>query len=314
MPLVIHLSIFAGLMFLVEVAQAVGDRLGWQVPWYFVHDVVLAGIPMVWLVKETIPRASRATQLGFIATSSLYIALASILELVAVANRYWWFALKDPMTGIQVGGIPVEEFVFYPLFLNLPILFYLALEKYVPDGDAPPRALSPRGTWLCRGLGVAFTVLGIALLVNAIATTEPPIDYALVPTTDASGAFRYSTGPRQMGWTVVQVLALGSVAFAWPYMKPRVHGQRLFVTVCVFFVLSFYFELMGCGRGWWVWNDQQVIGIFTWVIPIDSYLMYFTGATMPLFTFILLRPVFERAAAVSDANADPATRSEHRGV
>lgn len=297
MQLVVRLSVLAGLMFVVEVAHALGDRFGWRVPWYFVHDVVFAGLPAVWLIKQTIAGAPRSTQLSFVATSSLFIGLASILELVAVENRYWWFAMKDPMTGIQVGAIPVEEFIFYPLFLNLPILFYLALEKYVPGGAAPPQPLSARATWLFRALGIAFTMLGIGLLVNAIRTTAPPIDYAIVPSIDAAGAFRYSTGPRQLGWTVVQTLSLGAVALLWPQLEPRVHGQRLLITICVFFVLSFYFELMGCGRGWWVWNEQQVVGVFTWVLPIDSYVMYFTGATMTIFVFTLLRPVFERTPA-----------------
>jgi hypothetical protein len=293
MQLVIRLSILAGLMFLVEMAQAVGDQFGWQVPWYFIHDVLLAGLPMVWLVRETMPAAPRATQLAFVTTSSLFVALASALELVAIANRYWWFADKDPMTGIQVGAVPVEEFLFYPLFLNLPILFYLALEKYVPASELPPKALSTSATWLFRALGVVFILLGIGLLVNAIRTTIPPIDFAIVPSVDAAGAFRYSTGPRQMSWTVVQVLSLGTVSLLWPYLKPRVHGQRLLITVCVFFVLSLYFELVGCGRGWWVWNEQQVLGVFTWVLPIDSYIMYFTGATTTIFVFTLVRPMFD---------------------
>jgi len=73
--------------------------------------------------------------------------------------------------------------------------------------------------------------------------------------------------------------------------------------VAIYVPYCFYLELMACGRGWWVWNQQQTSGIFTWVLPVDSYLMYGTGATLPPLFYELFRSVLgPPSAPASDAS------------
>lgn len=297
MALLLRLSVLASMMLGMVFLEFFADRTGLHLPWYFLLEVVMGVIPMTWLLIEVMPKAKPSERLAFITTSAIFIIAASIAELIAIQSRFWWFYQGlDKLTGLKMGDIPLEEFFFYPLFLNLPVLFYLYLRRYMPEA-APPKPLGDRARKYVRLAGWVLLAAGAALLVKALFTTTPPLDLTIQPADDGSGAIRYSAGPAQHGWTIVQAFGMSICAFMYAAYADRVGKRRLVLTVALFFVLGFFFELMGCGRGWWVWNEQQVIGIFTWVLPIDSYSMYFTGGLMPILTFEALHPFFVGAPA-----------------
>lgn len=307
MALLLRLSVLASMMLGMVFLEFIADKTGLELPWYFILEVVIGVIPMTWLLLEVMPKAQRSERLAFITTSAIFIIASSVAELIAIQSRFWWFYQKlDKLTGLKMGDIPLEEFFFYPLFLNLPVLFYLYLRRYT-DEPSPPTPMSERTKKYLRIAGWVLIATGAALFVKALFTTQPPLDLSIEPRDDGSGAIRYSAGPAQHGWTIVQAFGMGICLFMYAAFADRVGKRRLLLTVSLFFVLGFFFELMGCGRGWWVWNEQQVIGIFTWVLPIDSYSMYFTGGLMPILTFEALHPFFatapdnEGAAAVSPA-------------
>lgn len=304
MKLLIRLSVLATLTLGTLVLQHLCDVRDLKLPWYFLHTLVMGAVPMVWLLYEN-RGAPRQTWLAFITTSSLFIVLSAMAELMAIQWRFWWFYTDiDRLLGIYVGAVPLEEFFFYPLFLNLPMLFYVFLRQQdvIAPGPAPAPTTAGQKV-LFNALGGLFVAGGLALLWTAVHTTQPPLDYAVQPAPDASGAIRYDTGPAQHGWTVVQAFGLALVCLLWVRVRERVDVRRLVLSAAVFVVLGFFFELIGCGRGWWVWNHQQVVGIFTWVLPVDSYSMYLTGGLLPILALEGLRPLFATAGANAPAVA-----------
>lgn len=292
MKLLRALSVLTVMMVGVIVLQLYGDRQDLHLPWYLLHQVILALVPMAWLLWETMPRARQAQRLAFITTSAFFISTSAIFELLAIQHRYWWFfTATDRLSGLRIGSVPLEEFIFYPLFLNLPILVFLWLGDFI--ADPAERADEPRARRGLYAAAAALAALAGVVLVTGLFNREPALDLSLLPAPGADGALHYSAGPKQRGWTMVQLLGLAGTAFFFARTWARVPLRRLLLTLLAYFPFAMFVELMACGRGWWVWNAQQVLGTFTWILPVESYSMYLTGALLPPLFYLWVLPWFE---------------------
>ena len=291
MKLLGRTSIVAVMMLGTVLLQSAGDRWGLRLPWYLLHQLVLALIPMIWLLRRVLSPRGEVGALSFVATSALFISASAIFELIAIAHRYWWFSTAvDPLSGLHLGSVPLEEFLFYPLFLNLPILVFLWLESTVGGPGRLPDW--PRVRVASRVLGLALLGLGVAVAIWGQLQRTPALDPALLPWRAPTGQWVYLSGPRQCGWTVVQLCGLGLTLSLLSTLWTRLPARALGLTLLCYFPFAMFIELMACGRGWWVWNAQQVLGVFTWVLPIESYAMYLTGAVLPPLVLVWLRPLF----------------------
>jgi len=302
MKLLRGLSVLTVMMLGVIVLQMYGDRQALHLPWYLLHQIILALVPMVWLLREVLPRLPASGRLAFITTSAFFISTSAVFELIAIHHRYWWFFTDvDTLSGLKIGAVPLEEFIFYPLFLNLPMLFFLWLEPVV--SDPAERADRPTVRKVLYALSGLFALLAGVTVAVGLLTHEPVLDPALSPSIGADGALRYAAGPKQCGWTMVQLLGLAGLAFFVARLWTRLPARRTLLTVLAYFPFALFVELMACGRGWWVWNERQVLGAFTWILPVESYSMYLTGALLPPLFYLWIGPWFSG----SDSSATPAS-------
>ena len=302
-----RLVVLAVMVLGTVLVQTLGDSQSWKLPWYLIHELVLLAVPMAWLLVEVFPRAAREEKLAFLCTSAIFVFLGSAFEIVAIQHRYWWFyTARDQLSGLTLGGVTIEEFLYYPLILNIPVLLYAWLVRRLPA--SPPGAPWSRGgKLLARLLAGAALLGGLVLLVLAWRQTTPPLDLAVQPQPDASGTLRYAAGPPQHSWTIIQLLSLGVGLLAFVRLRSRLHRQAALLVLVLFVPYAFFLELMACGRGWWVWNARQVLGPFTGVLPVDSYLMYLTGALLPVLCYVALLPFFAAPAGALPAPRPPAT-------
>ncbi len=280
----------SALVLVMVVARFGASALGLRVPWYLVHEVTLMALPAGWLLVRALRRLDESNRTAFVVTTMLFVSASAIAELLAIQARYWWFYEgNDPLSGLDLGAIPLEEFLSYPLLLGIPVLWFVELSR---EGEPVlgERALKA-ASWLRRG---ALVALGAAALFVGLAIVAPsqPLDPAVLPFVDASGAVRYSAGPKQYGWTIVQLLGWAGTLALGAAVAPRVRWRPLLMVVATYFPYALFVELLACGRGWWVWNSQQTIGWFAWVLPIESFSMYLTGALMPVLCFEWLRTLW----------------------
>jgi hypothetical protein len=294
------LCLLAGLMLVMVGLREVADALGLHAPWYLLHELTVLLLPMLFLLVKVFPGLTESERVSFVVTSGLFIGTSAIAELVAIQQRYWWFSQTfDPLSGLDLGAIPLEEFLSYPMLLNLPTLWFLWLARAQPPeallGEARAVVLE---RWLQRGAGLCLVLAGVLVglvLLGPGGRVDPSVEAVV----DAAGAIRYSAGPRQYGWTLVQLLGWAGTLWLAGAVAHRLRWRVLLIVVATYFPFALFFELLACGRGWWVWNSQQTLGLFAWVLPIESFSMYLTGALMPVLCFEWLRGVWVGDSAAS---------------
>jgi hypothetical protein len=298
------------LMIGMVTARTVAEAFHLKAPWYLLHELTVMLIPMGWLLWRVFPRLQESDRIGFVVTSGLFITASAIAELLAIQNRYWWFFEgNDSLSGLDLGAIPLEEFISYPMLLNVPVLWFLELSLQRPNepvlGEARSRGLV---RWLKAASALAFAG-ALALIGVAMVFGRGPIDVVTQPVVDAAGAVRYTAGPKQFGWTIVQLLGWAGAFALAAQVAHRVRWRTILIVTATFFPYAFFVELLACGRGWWVWNSQQTLGLFAWVLPVESFSMYLSGALMPVLCFEWLRGLWvdaPRTASLSAVSSEQA--------
>ncbi len=286
-----RLGMLAGLILFMVASRFVCDAFGLKAPWYILHEMVLLLIPMAWLLFDVYPKLQPGQRIAFVVTSGLFISQSAVAELLAIEHRYWGFYTGiDPLSGFDLGAIPIEEFLSYPMLLNIPILWYLWLGNVFGDWQRLTEASTlVIKRWLVRA---AWASVATAVLFFSLALLgwgdQTPLDAQ--PGPDAMGAVRFAAGPRQYGWTIVQLLGWAGTFAVASQIAYRLQWKRLLVLVLTYFPFALFFELLACGRGWWVWNTQQTLGFTAWVLPLESFSMYLTGALFPTLCFEWLVP------------------------
>jgi hypothetical protein len=292
-PLLKPIGWLTGLVLTMVVARAVAQWAGLKVPWYLVHELVLMLVPVVWLLIRVVPRLDESNRIGFVVTCALFVSASAIAELLAIQARYWWFFEGlDPLSGLTLGAIPLEEFLSYPLLLSLPILWFVELSGAWPTepvlGEERGRVLSR----FCKRASVVALAAAGGLIVLALVQPAVALDPKTAPFVDDAGAIRYSAGPKHFGWTIVQLLGWAGTFWLAAAVAKRLRWRTLAIVVATYFPYALFVELLACGRGWWVWNAQQTIGVYAWVLPVESFSMYLTGALMPVLCFEWLKGVW----------------------
>lgn len=81
---------------------------------------VLGTLPLEYVFRARVWRRIRQAALAILPVSAVFLTW----DYLAAAAGWWWFD-DDYLTGIWVGGLPVEELLF---FLVIPICGILTLE------------------------------------------------------------------------------------------------------------------------------------------------------------------------------------------
>lgn len=241
------------------------------------------------------------TALAVVLITSFFFSV--VLEIVGVYLKFWtFFTDKDPLMGINIGDIPVEEFLFY-IGANMQLCFlYLAVSlkcdslgftakrvrswfsrKKTGHEDSPV-AKRQRAAIIIMGIIVAI-LAAVGLVIRAKKNhpePEVPEKYR-----NGRGMPVYKEGVWYPGWliAITPFFAIGVVWFR--AMIKKINIAAFLISFVLNMTMYILFEYNAIMRGHWVYNEQRLLGLkFAGTMSIELFLVYITS-------FLFLVPFFE---------------------
>jgi len=254
------------------------------IPAYFIFEMVCLAPFTVWLFLLA-ARKGRAVVTGVLLETCVVAAVTYTVQVLATLSGFWaYFQDKDALLGPTISGVPVEEFLFYPLTINFSMLLYLWICDYIKSRRLPDINYSRRTLGLiCIGFSVAFALLAACVFtLRSPAQVQPALKFWT-----QSGIPRYLEGPRQYNWTLICLIsiAVNAVVFYLAELKTSLMLRAALILAGIFFLICLLVNLLGTGRGWWVYNGQQTSGIWIGGVPLEDLAVCLTGVTLPISIF-----------------------------
>ncbi len=268
---------------------------------YFASLMILFYLPAAILFHYVWTRGDPWSKASVIFVNCVALAFGIVLELVAVHLDFWTFYTDlDPLVGFSVGGIPVEEFIFYfganlqltLLYVGLRLKcdaagwtskrFWIWFNKKQDSGDLPSDEQIRR---ISIGvLGFLAAIIGVAVFRRFL---SPAGAQSFRAPTGKKVRPIYIEGKWYPGW-LVAIAPFAAVGLIWAKKTLKsINIPALLISLAINVALYLLFEYNAIMRGHWVYNEQRLIG---WrlggVIPFEQICLY-------MVSFLFLVPFLE---------------------
>ena len=247
--------------------------LGFLLQFVFLPGIIL----LVWLVIDarrgkTLPSMLKnwPVWLALVAHSLVALIYTTPWDNYLVATRVWWYD-ENLVTGLVLGWVPIEEYIFFvvqPVFTGLLLL---TLMRYLP----PPAEFAPANR-LARPVSLA--VVGAIWLASVMLL--------------ASG---YQPGTYlglELVWALLPVmlqLAFGA-DILWKYRRyviPAILISTLYLA---------YADSLAIGSGTWTIDPEQSLQIYIGgVLPVEELIFFFLTNVLLVFGVTLVLAQESRA-------------------
>jgi lycopene cyclase domain-containing protein len=277
-----------GLFVIIFTGIRIIDRFALKMPWYFIFLVVVLFFPNILFIRYAL-RRDPAKRLVVLAQAGISIVFMYIAEILAIQYLYWGFLQDwDRLVGLDLGNVPLEEFLFYPLMLNVSLYGYLQAKSILKKYRAPLPDPYPRSRKRLMGWGLAAAFVGVAVIIGLCGsgeTVEGHMDR------DEFENPVYVDGAQHKAWgiTMMSGMAITIAAVMGATVNGFLDWKAVFFAGAIIYPASMVIELLGIGRGWWVYNDQQLIGLKLYILPLESLFMYLIGCVFPASIYEILR-------------------------
>ncbi|HEX2958242.1 MAG TPA: hypothetical protein VHO70_15515 [Chitinispirillaceae bacterium] len=269
--------------------------------YYFANLMAVFFIPSILLWYYINLHADRweKTALAVVLIVSFFFSV--VVEIIGVYFKFWtFFTDKDPLIGITIGDVPVEEFLFY-IGANMQLCFlYLAVSKKC---DSLGITANRFRSWFSRKKPVQErgavkkqkTAVIISMVIAILAAVglvirarkdhpepERPEKYR-----NSRGMPVYKEGVWYPGWliAITPFFAVGAVWFKT--LIKKIHVAAFLISFILNMTMYILFEYNAIMRGHWVYNEQRLLGWkFAGTMSIELFLVYITS-------FLFLVPFFE---------------------
>ncbi len=264
----------------VEILSTPSRRL----PAYMIFEVVCLLPGTVWLYVVAY-RKGWVTTVGALLQGAVVAAVSYVVQVAATNGKYWdYFQDKDILVGVRISGVPLEEFFFYPLTINISLLLYLLLCDVIKARRLSDLRVSRRALrWTLGVLALVFAILAAYVFTLRDMTQAVPE----VRTWEGIGIPRYMQGTRSYGWCLICLVSLvaNAILFYIAELTTALMLRAVLLQAGFVFLIFFMIELLGTGRGWWVYNSQVTSGFWIAGIPLENLGVYFTGVMLPVAIF-----------------------------
>jgi lycopene cyclase domain-containing protein len=295
---------------------------------YFGLLIAVFFIPSLLLWYHIQLHADRWEKVSLTVVLVISFFFSVIIEVVAVYLKFWtFFTDDDPLLGINIGDIPLEEFIFY-FGANMQLCFlYLAVSlKCESLGITPAyfrswfknrNSSGKNGIFVDDGkkvllaLGIIAAILATVGLVVRAEKDHPVPD---VPKKFRNSRSRpvYIEGVWYPGW-LIAIIPFLTIGIAWfRSVLKKVNIVAFFISLMINLTMYVLFEYNAIMRGHWVYNEQRLLGWrFAGTIPLEQIILYFVS-------FLFLVPFFESVRffliALAGSSEEKKVYEEETGV
>jgi lycopene cyclase domain-containing protein len=268
---------------------------------YFVSLIGVFFIPSLLLWFYIALHADRWEKTALIVVLITSFFFSVVLEIVGVYFKFWtFFTDKDPLLGINIGDIPIEEFLFY-IGANMQLCFlYLAVSlkcdslgitaKRVRSWFSPKKT-GQENTTATNQKKAAIIIAAIIAVLVAVglvirAKKEHPTPEVPERYRNSRGMPVYKEGIWYPGW-LIAIIPFCAIGVAWfRAMFKKINIAAFLISLTINMTMYILFEYNAIMRGHWVYNEQRLLGFrFAGTIPLEQILLYFVS-------FLFLIPFF----------------------
>ncbi len=177
-----------------------------------------------------------------------------IIEIVMLKFDVWGFSNRvQQLSGITFLSYPIEEFIYWAFCPAIVSFSYMLLGKKID------KFLNPIEYSKIMNFGFNFT---------KDKKNDSDIDYK-----NDSGNGKYNSGNKFPVYVWLQILIISSIIMLSKYYKGN--WKSMIYTTILFFLVAFPNELYSISQGFWLYNDNKLLGIYIFKVPLEGFLMYF---------------------------------------
>jgi lycopene cyclase domain-containing protein len=183
-----------------------------------------------------------------------------------VATRVWWYE-PELVSGIIIGWVPIEEYIFFVLQTLMTSLWLIWLAKRLRMPSAPFDPTAPSARRARWGFTAFFGVLWFASLILLISRWRPGTYLAL-----------------ELTWALLPILL--QVAFGGDILW-RYRNLALAALIPAWLYLSAA-DFLAIGLGTWIIAPDQSVGINVGHLPIEEIIFFLVTNMLVVFGTILV--------------------------
>lgn len=173
-----------------------------------------------------------------------------IVEIVMLKFDVWGFSNRvQQLSGITFLTYPIEEFIYWAFCPGIVAMSYIILGKKMDKFINP----------------ISFSKFISAFKIQK---NDSNINY-----TKDDGTGRYNSGSRTPVYIWLQGMIIASIIMMTKYYKGN--WKSMFYTTLIFFFTAFPHELYSISNGFWLYNDNKLLGIYLFKVPVEGFMMYF---------------------------------------
>jgi lycopene cyclase domain-containing protein len=87
---------------------------------------------------------------------------------------------------------------------------------------------------------------------------------------------------------VLLLYAATGLALTWDGVVIALRRPQFWPTLLTFFTLCMLIEVVALNAGWWRFDEDQVLGLYLWKIPIEEMALFVAFCVMVLATWEML--------------------------
>jgi len=108
------------------------------------------------------------------------------------------------------------------------------------------------------------------------------------------GDYHYREGQKKLYWIWWVIIPVIYILSMLPVVIKRIHWRALVVTSGLFILSMVVLENIALYYGWWIWNENKLLGPKVLLVPLEEFLTYFVGGPFLVVCQILIRKFWEK--------------------